>query len=579
MNPTTTELVTDDVALVARAFERAAGELVPEAPVAVVFEAPRNSAFGDFATNVALRLAKRAGRKPQDLATELVVRAYALVPSIAGVLASEPTATAGFINIRLAPGYWQRLVGRVLREGADFGRAATPTGETVSLEFGSANPTGPVLVVQGRTLSLGDALARTMRFCGVAVITEWIVNDAGSQMDTLGRSVYARYRQIADPAVPFPEDGYPAAYLLPVAEALRDADGGAWDDAPESAWLPYFRRAGRDALVVQQRATCERFGVAFDRWQNELELHENGLVMDGVADLARRGMTYESDGATWMATTRFGDDKDRVLVRSDGRPAYLAPDVAYHREKLARADRAILILGPDHHGYVVRLKAIAAAFDRPGAIDVLIAQQMTMLRNGEIVSMSKRSGDVLSLDDVLDEVGRDAARFFFDALRPDSPMTFDLSLAVEQSNENPVFYVQYGHARIASIERSARPEILARARRGEALERLLAPEELALARRLAELPDVARAVVATLDPSKLARYAQSVASEFTQFYVACRVLTDDAELSVARLGLALATKRVLATALGLLGVGAPEAMERRAADATSSAAGEATATP
>jgi len=568
MNPTTTEPAAagadDALGIVARALERAAAELVPDEPVAVVFEPPRNVAFGDFASSVALRLAKRARRAPQQLATELVARAYALEPALAELLAAEPTATAGFINIRLAPVVWQRLVGRILREGAAFGRATKPAGERVSLEFGSANPTGPVLVVQGRTLSLGDALARTMRFCGIDVHTEWIVNDAGSQMDTLGRSVYARYRQIADPAFPFPEDGYPAAYIVPIAAELRAADGGAYDDAPETSWLPHFRQVGRDALVAQQRATCDRFGVTFDRWQNEQELHDRGLVMASVADLVARGMAYEKDGATWMATTRFGDDKDRVLVRSDGRPAYLAPDVAYHREKLGRADRAILVVGPDHHGYVQRIKAVAAAFDRPGAIEVLIAQQMTMIRDGQPVSMSKRSGDVLSFDDVLDEVGADAARFFFDALRPDTPMTFDLSLAVSQSNENPVFYVQYGHARIASIERGAPAELAARARRGEALDRLTAPEELALARRLGEFPGVAGAVVATLDPSKLARYAQSVAADFTQFYVACRVLGDDADLSTARLALALATKGVLASTLALLGVSAPEAMERRA---------------
>ena len=262
-----------------------------------------------------------------------------------------------------------------------------------------------------------------------------------------------------------------------------------------------------------------------------------------------------------MRTTQFGDDKDRVLdaLKMAVRRTY-APDVAYHYDKLQRNDRAILILGPDHHGYIVRLRTIAAAFGKPGAIDVLIAQQMTTIRDGQIVSLSKRHGDVLTLDDVIDEVGVDAARFFFVMPNPESPMTFDLTLAKEQTNENPVYYVQYGHARIASIARNAPAEIVLRARRGEALERLESPSEIALARRLAEFPSVVRAVATSLAPSRLARYAQSLASDFTQFYMSSRVLTNDAQLSAARLGLCLATQTVLAQSLDLLGVNAPDKM-------------------
>jgi arginyl-tRNA synthetase len=414
--------------------------------------------------------------------------------------------------------------------------------------------------VQGRTLSLGDTIAKAMRFCGIDVTTEWIVNDAGSQIDTLGRSLYARYRQLAEPAFPMPEGGYPGDYLVPIARAVRERVGGAYDAVPEAEWLPYFGTTGLEAIVALQRATCARFGVRFDRWQSEKELHRSGAVARGVAALGERGLTFESEGAIWMRTTQFGDDKDRVLIRSDGRPTYYAPDVAYHYDKLERNDRAILILGPDHHGYIVRLQTIAAAFGKPGAIEVLIAQQMTTIRDGQVVSLSKRHGDVLTLDDVIDEVGVDAARFFFVMPNAESPMTFDLTLAKEQTNDNPVYYVQYGHARIASIERNAPAAIVARARRGESLERLDRPAELALARRLAEFPAVVRAVATSLAPSRLARYAQTLASDFTQFYMASRVLTDDAELSVARLGLCLAAQIVLAQALELLGVSAPEKM-------------------
>jgi arginyl-tRNA synthetase len=565
MNRTTTD-ASDGLGTAARAFERAAAALVPgDAPPPVVFEAPRNPAFGDFASNVALQLAKRARRAPQQLAGEIIERAFADEPALRQVL-SEATATAGFINVRLAAAHWQSVVASILRAGADFGRGA-PQGERISLEFGSANPTGPLLVVQGRTLSLGDSLANAMRFAGLTVETEWIVNDAGSQLDTLGRSLYARYRQATEAEFPFPEDGYPADYLSAIADRLRARDGARWERASEAEWLPVFAKFGRDELVAGQQATAARFGVRYDRWQSEKLLHESGAVEAGIAEMRARGLAFDQDGAVWLRATAFGDDKDRVLVRSDGRPTYYGADVAYHFDKLSRADRAILILGPDHHGYITRLLLLPAAFGKPGAVEVVIAQQMTLLRDGEIVALSKRAGNVLTLDEILDEVGVDAARFFFILSNADSPLTFDLSLAKEQSSDNPVFYVQYGHARIASLERRAPPELVARAARAENLQLLTEPAELALARRLSEFPEVVRAVVTHRAPARLARYAQTVAADFHQFYMNCRVLGDDAELSVARLGLSRAAKTVLAGALRLAGVSAPEAMEQREAAA------------
>ncbi|GAC1529743.1 MAG: arginine--tRNA ligase [Vulcanimicrobiaceae bacterium] len=561
MSRTITEPLPDasDLDRLSAAFARAAHALVPgDAPPSVVFESPRNPDFGDFATNVALQLAKRARRPPQQLATEIVEAALVADPTLAEILA-DAKAIAGFINIRLAPASWQRIVAAILVAGPRFGMGA-PTGERVSLEFGSANPTGPLLVVQGRSMSLGAAIANAMRFVGIDVTTEWIVNDAGSQIDTLGKSVYARYRQITDPAYPFPEDGYPGDYLLPIARDLRDRAGARYDDVPESEWLPVFAASGLARMVAEHRAVAERFRVLNDRWQSEREMHDRGAVRDAIEALGERGHTFESGGATWMRTTAFGDDKDRVLVRADGRPTYFAPDVAYQLDKLERTDRAILILGPDHHGYIARLASIAAAFGRPDTIEVIIAQQMTILRDGQIVALSKRAGELLTLADVMDEVGVDAARFFFVMTSSDSPMTFDLTLAKEKTNENPVFYVQYGHARIASIVTRAPHDLIERARRGEALERLVEPSEIALARRLSQLPGVVRSVAESRAPHRLARYAQDVASDFSQFYAACKVLGDDADLSTARLGLALATQTVLASTLGLLGVSAPDSM-------------------
>jgi len=557
MSRTTTS--AGDLERLAAALSKAAAELVPDGGAPVVhFEAPRNPAFGDLASNVALQLAKRARRPPQQLATEIVNQLFTNDPGLRDIVA-QAHSLGGFINVRLAPAFWQRTVARILRDGDTYGRGA-PTGERVSLEFGSANPTGPLVVVQGRTLSLGDSIAKALRFTGIDVTTEWLINDAGSQFEAVGRSLYARYRQLADPAFPFPEDGYPGTYLIPIARKVREREGDRYDALPESEWLPFFSRCGRDEILAGQEATCARFGVHFDRWQSEKELHEGGAVMRAVERLGERELTYESDGAIWMRTTLFGDDKDRVLVRKDGRPTYYAPDIAYHEEKLERNERAVLILGPDHHGYVARLNTIAEAFGRPGAIKVLIAQQMTTIRDGVEVSSSKRRGELLTLDDILDEIGVDAARFFFVMSSPDSPMTFDLTLAKAQSSDNPVFYVQYGHARIASLVARAPADLVERARCGEHLERLVEPAELALARRLDEFPSVVAAVAESLAPHRLVRYAQQIASDFTQFYMNCKVLTDDPALSSARLAIALAAKQVLASTLGLLGVSAPERM-------------------
>lgn len=564
MNLTTTDERTPmqpDDAL--RAFADAIGDaiiaLYPDAPSAVVgFEAPRRPEFGDFATNAAFSLAKVARRSPNDVATALVAAVRERAPEVAALFSSiDPVA--GFINLRLAPAMWQALVLRVLQRGERFGVEEVP-GPRVSLEFGSANPTGPLVVVQGRTLAIGDTLAKAMRFCGYDVFCEWIINDAGSQIDTLGRSIYARYAQRFDPAAPFPEEGYPGEYLLPIAQAIADADGEKWLKVNEATWLPHFAKLGRDAIVAEQWETAKRFSVHYDLWQSEKELHDNGRMAEDLQKLRDMGVIYEQEGAEYFRTSDFGDDKDRVITRSDGRPTYFAPDIAYHYEKLNRADRVIDILGPDHHGYISRLKAAAAAMGHPGALDVLIAQQITLVRGNEIVSMSKRAGNIVTLDDIIDEVGVDATRFFFIMLAPESPLTFDLKLALEQSNENPVYYVQYGHARIASVLKNATPEDVDAARAGSDLSALEQPSELALARRLAELPKVVRGVVDHLAPHRLAKYARDVASDFHQFYTECKILVDDRPTRIARLSLCLATKSVLARVLHLVGVSAPESM-------------------
>jgi arginyl-tRNA synthetase len=561
MSPTITSdgTLLDLPALAAR-FAAAARSLYPDGDTNVGFEAPRRAEFGDVATNVAFGLAKTAKKKPVDIANAIIARA--LEDRDVRATVADATAAAGFINLRLVPAFWQRAIAAVLRDGADYGRGATQN-QRISLEFGSANPTGPLVVVQGRTLSIGDTLAKTLRFAGYDVFTEWIINDAGSQMDTLARSLFARYMQLFDPAFPFPEDGYPGDYLVPIAEHIRDAHGERWCAAPESDWLPAFAAFGRDENVREQQAVAARFGVTFDLWQSEKALHEAGTIATGIERLRTYGLTYEADGALWLRTTASGDNEDRVVVRSDGRPAYFANDVAYHYEKLQRADRVIDILGPDHHGYIARLRALADAYGRSGAIEILIAQQITLKRGEEIVSMSKRAGQIVTLADILDEVGVDAARFFFVMLSIDQPLTFDLALAKEQSSDNPVFYVQYGHARIASVIRKACERdagLVDEAKTGAHLTRLGAPSELALARRLAEFGAVVAGVARTLATHRLPKYARDVAADFHQFYADCTILGDDREQTIARLGLAIATQTVLAKALELCGVSAPDTM-------------------
>ncbi|HEY5349738.1 MAG TPA: arginine--tRNA ligase [Candidatus Lustribacter sp.] len=564
MNPITTSAAGAgtmlDLPALADRFAAAARALYPDGDANVTFEPPRRAEHGDVATNVAFGLAKVAKKKPVEIATAIIARALENEDVRATVAGA--TAAAGFINLRLVPQFWQRTIASVLREGPAYGRGASQN-ERISLEFGSANPTGPLVVVQGRTLSIGDTLAKTLRFAGYDVFTEWIINDAGTQMDTLARSLYARYMQLWDAAFPFPEDGYPADYLQPVAALIREVDGERWRTAPQAEWQPYFATFGRDANVREQQAVAARFGVTFDLWQSEKALHETGAIATGIDRLRTYGLTYEADGALWLRTTASGDAEDRVVVRSDGRPAYFANDVAYHYDKLQRSDRVIDILGPDHHGYIARLRALAEAYGRGGAIEVLIAQQITLKRGDEIVSMSKRHGDIVTLAEIIDEVGVDAARFFFVMLSIDQPLTFDLKLAKEQSSDNPVFYVQYGHARIASVVRKALERdagLVAAAKRGEHLDRLAAPSEIALARRLAEFGSVVAGVARSRAPHRLPKYARDVAADFHQFYSDCIILTDDRAQTVARLGLALATQTVLAKALDLCGISAPESM-------------------
>ena len=529
---------------------------------AVTLPPTRDAAHGDFATPVALAAAKQWKRNPMDVARAL---AGAGPDGLTGV-ASMEAAPPGFVNIRMARGFWSAVVTEILERGDDYGRSdALADLSPVLIEFTSANPTGPLNVVQGRSGSLGATLVAMFRFAGAATAAETYVNDAGSQLDTLADSLYARYAALFGVDVAFPEDGYPGEYVVEVARLLRERDGDRWLRADAVERRRALGKFGRDVIVEEQRADMERFGVHFDHWFSEATLHESGAIDDVVEELRARGFAYEQDGAVWLRSTAFGDDRDRVLRRSDGRPTYLAADAAYHRDKLRRGNRFLInILGPDHHGYIARIKAIVAALGHPGSLEVLLAQQVTLKRGSEVVAMSKRAGNVVTLREVMDEVGVDAARFFFIERAPESHLVFDLALAVEHSQKNPVYYVQYGHARIASIVRRARESgkaaLLERAAAGADVDRLEHPAEIALIRRLSDFERTVVDAAKDRAPHRLAEYSRSVAGDFHGFYTVCTVLGEDDALSSARLSLSIAAKTVLASSLRLLGVSAPDSM-------------------
>ena len=531
------------------------------ASLPIALSPTRDISHGDFATSVALAAGKAWKRNPLEIAQALAGDGVRSLPDVNRIEAVKP----GFVNLTMAPTFWGDVICDVLRLGADYGKSEELRSlGPVNIEFVSANPTGPLVVVQGRSSALGASLVAMFRFAGATTSSETYINDAGAQLDILADSLYARYATLLGKETPLPEDGYAGDYLIDLARTLAARDGQKWLQAPPEERRRALGRFARDLIVEQQRADLDRFRVHFDHWTSEATLHESGAIAAAIEDLRAGGHTYEQDGALWLRTTDFGDDKDRVLVRSDGRPTYLAADAAYHADKLRRGNRYLIdILGPDHHGYIARLCALVAALGHPGALEVLLAQHVTFKREGQTVSMSKRAGDLVTLREVMDQVGVDAARYFFINRAPESHLVFDLELAVEQSTKNPVYYVQYGHARISSILRKAaesRFAVLERARKGLDVAKLVHHAEIALIRRLADFGRTVASAAKGRAPHRVAEYTQDVATDFHSFYTECVVLGDDDSLTSARLSLCLATKTVLASALELIGVSAPDAM-------------------
>jgi arginyl-tRNA synthetase len=520
---------------------------------------PRLKEHGDWSSNVALGLAGKAGRPPREVAEAIVSH----LPTDGPVERVE-IAGPGFVNLFVRPVLFQDALAGILEAGERFG-LAEPTGRRVDVEYVSANPTGPLHVGHARNAALGDALANLLAAAGEEVVREHYFNDAGGQMDRFGASVEARYLQALGRDAQVPEDGYHGDYLKDIAEdILRDRGPGLADLPPEER-MPALREEGVRRVLDANRRTLERFGVSFDVYVSESDLQERGEIDAAIQRLRQRGQAYDAEGAVWFRSTAFGDDKDRPLIRSNGTHTYFGADAGYLIDKFGRGfDGLVYVLGADHHGDVARLKGAAAALGYdPRRLETVIYQFVSFLRAGEPMKMSKRAGTFVTLDQLIDEVGTDAARFTLLWYSSDSPMNFDIDEVKRQSLDNPVYYVQYGHARIASILRTADERGVAlRPWTREGLTVLTNERELEVIDAIAELPGVIAGAAAARAPHRLPHYAEQVAAAFHRFYRECRVVTDEDATTQARLWLCVAAKQVLATALGLVGVSAPESMAR-----------------
>ncbi|GAA4828628.1 arginine--tRNA ligase [Saccharopolyspora rosea] len=525
-------------------------------PEVVTVERPRNPEHGDYATNLAMQVAKKAGVAPRDLAGWL-----AEVLTGQDAVASADVAGPGFLNLRLAADAQAQIVREVLGAADAYGRGDLYQGLKVNLEFVSANPTGPIHLGGTRWAAVGDALGRVLAVQGADVTREYYFNDAGAQIDRFVRSLIA-----AAQGEPAPEDGYGGDYIADIAAQVVQAEPGVLDK-PDDERHETFRRVGVGLMFDEIKRSLHEFGTDFDVFFHEDSLHTSGAVARAVEELKKSGHVYFADGAWWLRSTEFGDDKDRVLLKSDGAPAYIAGDVAYLRDKRNRGfDLCIYMLGADHHGYIARLKAAAAAFgDDPDVVEVLIGQLVNLVRDGKPVRMSKRAGTVVTMEDLVEAVGVDAARYSLIRSSVDTAVDIDLDLISKRTNENPVFYVQYAHARLSSLQRNAASLGIDRGSVTDADLSLLTHErEGDLIRTLGEFPRVTRTAAELREPHRVARYLEDVASAYHKFYDACRVLQpgDDqaSPLTIARLHLCEATRRVLANGLALLGVSAPEQM-------------------
>lgn len=548
--------------MVEEAFQAAvaAGELTGQELPDFALERPRNKEHGHWAANLALLLAADQRKKPRDIAGIIISH----LPDSQGRLDGVEVAGPGFINFTLSRAWMREELVRLAEAGDTYGRWQLVPGTRLQVEFISANPVGPMHVGHGRWAALGDALASLLSAVGYEVEREFYVNDYGTQMDNFAISVEARYLELLGVEVEFPEDGYRGEYIRTIAQEILETEGEGWKDEPSQRRREVFMELAYAQVLDHLKLTLHRFGVDFDVWFSERTLHESGELKATLQRLKTEGLAYEKDGALWMETSRFGDDKDRVLVRSNGSPTYYASDIAYHLDKIGRGfEHVIDLWGADHHGYVQRMQSAMTALGHPGVLEVIIGQLVNLKRGGEQVRMSKRTGEMITFEELLDEVGRDAARYFFLTRSQDSSVDFDIELAKQQSQDNPVYYVQYAHARICSILRYGQEQgfdVEEEIPPPEVLASLVAEEELDLALKLFEYEELVRDSALGRAPHRLTHYLEETSALFHFFYNHHRVISEDKELSRARLFLCKCTRQVIRNCLGLLGVSAPESM-------------------
>ncbi|MDP4099228.1 arginine--tRNA ligase [Paenibacillus sp. P96] len=537
----------------------AAGIVGREELPAITLEVPKDKAHGDLATNAAMQLTRIAKKNPRQIAEQIIEHMDMASASIEGAEIAGP----GFINFRLNKSYLYPVIGRVLEQGDDYGRTQEGVGKKVQVEFVSANPTGSLHLGHARGAAVGDSLCNVLDFAGYQVTREYYINDAGNQIHNMSLSIEARYLQQLGQQAEMPEDGYHGEDIIGFAKELVAEKGDSLLSMNPGDRAAFFREYGLEKELDKIKRDLERFRVPFDSWFSETSLYENGEVLKALNELRDREEVYEKEGATWLNTTKYGDDKDRVLIKNDGTYTYLTPDIAYHRDKYARGyDIVINIWGADHHGYIPRMKAAMEALGNdPDKLKVLIAQMVSLFQNGEKVKMSKRTGKAVTMEDLMEEVGVDAIRYFFTMRSMDSHLDFDMDLAISTSNENPVFYVQYAHARVCSVFRQAEEQGIALLPLSEVnLSRLNTEHEHDLLRKIGELPDEVSTAAASYAPHRMIRYVYELASMFHSYYRAERVITEDAEQTQARLALLAAVRTVIANVLRLVGVTAPERM-------------------
>lgn len=533
---------------------------LPSAPFPEVnVEIPKLDVHGDFSSNVAMLMASVQKMAPRKIA-EIIV---AHLDDDRVALDRVDIAGPGFINFYLKPAAWHPVLRDIHELDLRYGASDLGRGEKIQVEFVSSNPTGPLHVGHGRGAAVGDSVANILSFCGYAVQREYYINDSGRQIQTLGRSVFLRYQELLGEAIAFPEDCYQGEYIRDIAARVKELKGDALLRRPEEEAVLLCARLAADNIMAGIREDLSHFGVAFDQWYSEQSLYDAGKVEGIIAEFRQRGTIYAKDDALWFRTSDFGDEKDRVVVRRNGQTTYFASDIAYHKDKYDRGfQRVIDVWGADHHGYIPRMQAAveACGHDRR-QFHVILVQLVNLLRGGEPVAMSTRAGEFVTLRDVIDEVGKDAARFIFLTRHYDSPLDFDLEVAKQQTNENPVYYVQYVHARISSIIRKAGERDLPDICWDEdAMAALTEPEEIQLIKTLARYPETVGTAAQNLEPHRVTFFLMNLAASFHAYYNKHRVLTDAPILSRGRIYLVEAVRKVIRNGLALLGVGAPEKM-------------------